>query len=102
MVYEQTGDVAGATIPETGAFMTKEAERKTAPLLPYDVTVAENFKMYDSFAYENNRDKTSPMLHTRETGNVLKYYTCTMSDENFRIGIDTPKYLKVVVHPHNN
>ncbi len=75
--------------------MSNISERKMAPLLPYDVTVAENFKMYDSFAYENNRDKTSPMLHELETGKVLKYYTCTVSDDNFRIGIDKPKYLKI-------
>ncbi len=78
--------------------MSKVSERKTAPLLPYDVTVAENFKMYDSFSYENNRDATSPMLHTLETGNVIKYYCCSMDEKDFRIGIDTPKYLKAVIH----
>ena len=78
--------------------MNKATEKKMAPLLPYDVTVAENFKMYDSFAYVNNRDRTSPMLHTMETGNVLKYYTCSISDDDFRIGIDTPKYLKTDHH----
>lgn len=75
--------------------MEKSAEKKMAPLLPYDVTAAENFKMYDSFAYVNNRDKTAPMVHKLETGNVLKYYTCNISEEDFRIGLDTPKYLKV-------
>ena len=80
--------------------MDKTEGKKTAPLLPYDVTVAENFKMYDSFSYENNRDLTSPMLHTMETGNVLKYYTCDISDDSFRIGVDTPKYLKTSHHTH--
>jgi hypothetical protein len=74
--------------------MEKANEKKMTPILPYDVTVAENFKMYDSFAYENDRDRTSPMLHTMETGNILKYYTCNVSDEDFRVGVDTPKYLK--------
>ena len=78
--------------------MEKNKEKKMAPILPYDVTVAENFKMYDSFAYENNRDETAPMLHTMETGNLLKYYTCNVTDENFRVGVDTPKYTKAMRH----
>ena len=81
--------------------MDKATEKKMAPLLPYDVTVAENFRMYDSFAYENNRDKTSPMVHEKETGNILKYYTCTVSEDMFRVGIDTPKYLKAPAR-HNS
>ena len=75
--------------------MSNVSEKKMTPLLPYDVTFAEDFKMYDNFAYENDRDRTTPMLHSRETGNVLKYYTCAIDKDSFRIGIDTPKYLKI-------
>ncbi len=75
-------------------------EKKLAPMLPYDVTVAENFRMYDSFPYENNRDKTTPMLHTAETGNIIKYYTCNVSETNFRIGVDIPKHSKAEITCH--
>ncbi len=80
--------------------MENKKERKTAPMLPYDVTVAENFRMYDSFPYENNRDKTAPMLCISETGNVLKYYTCNVSEDSFRIGLDTPKHSKAEIISH--
>ncbi len=74
--------------------MEKTDVKKFAPILPYDVTVAENFNIYDSFDYENNRDQTAPMLHTLETGNVVKYYTCKLTEDDFRIGIDDPEKFK--------
>ncbi len=72
-------------------FMDKNTDKNFTPLLPYDITFAENFEMYDSFGYINNRDKTAPILHLKESGNLVKYYSQGKSEKIFKIGIDKPE-----------
>lgn len=71
--------------------MDNERNKNYTPLLPYDITFAENFKMYDSFCYTNNRDKTAPKLHLKESGNIVKYYTEITNSKAFKVGVDTPE-----------
>ena len=61
-----------------------EQEKAGAPFLPYDITLKDNFHIYDSLAYERNKALTED-FPKMSSGKVLKYYEQKLSDETREI-----------------
>lgn len=61
-----------------------EEEKKSAPFLPYDITLKDNFHIYDNSTYYRNKDKTEdfPMM---SSGKIIKSYEQNLSDEKKEI-----------------
>lgn len=50
---------------------------KTVPVLPFDITIGENFRVYDSFEYERDLALCDFESIRMYSGNVYKYYQQT-------------------------
>lgn len=56
------------------------------PILPYDITYGENYRVYDSVIYSQDKDLCGGEDSVRlQSGNVYKYYT-TKLVEPFKLG----------------
>lgn len=56
------------------------AESKYAPLLPFDSTLADNFVIYYPTAYVRDINLIPPEKIAMESGNLIKYYRCNITE----------------------
>lgn len=57
------------------------------PILPYDATLGEHFNMYDNTTYHKDYNLCNKETIHKESGNVLKYHSCKVT-EPCKIGGD--------------
>ncbi len=57
------------------------------PILPFDVTYGEQFAMYDHQAYIKNNEMCNQNTVKLESGNVTRFYRCSMQ-QPVKIGGD--------------
>ncbi len=55
-------------------------EKKGAPFLPYDITLKDNFHIYDNSEYYRNKDKTEGFPQMT-SGKILKHFEQKLSEE---------------------
>lgn len=56
------------------------SKKDYTPLLPFDSTVAENFVIYYPVPYARDITLIPPEKIAMESGNVVKYYRCQMTE----------------------
>ncbi|MCH5273727.1 MAG: hypothetical protein J1E35_08635 [Lachnospiraceae bacterium] len=56
------------------------AEPNYTPLLPFDSTLADNFVIYYPTAYVRDISLIPPEKIAMESGNLIKYYRCNITD----------------------
>lgn len=56
------------------------SEKGYTPLLPFDSTVAENFIIYYPVHYVRDINLIPPEKIAMESGNVVKYYRCQVTE----------------------
>ncbi len=61
--------------------------KKLTPILPYDFTSSERFKMYDNAAYVANRDALNEYREI-ESEHMIKGYRCDMNKVPLKIFAD--------------
>ncbi len=61
--------------------------KKLTPILPYDFTSSEKFKMYDNAAYVANRDAINEYREI-DSEHMIKGYRCEMSKVPLKIFAD--------------
>ncbi|MDD5901586.1 MAG: hypothetical protein PUC73_11920 [Lachnospiraceae bacterium] len=55
-------------------------EKRYAPLLPFDSTTADNFIIYYPVPYIRDINLIPPEKIALESGNVVKYYRCQITE----------------------
>lgn len=56
--------------------MENQQDKKTEPLLPFDVTYGEQMNMYDNMPYIRNLAICGNDAVKMESGNVVKFFRC--------------------------
>lgn len=62
---------------------TKSA--KYAPMLPYDITYGESFRLYNAMVYVCDPVLCNKEMVHMESGNIIKFYEC-IPKEPLKIG----------------
>jgi len=78
--------------------MENNKSKKTASLLPFDVTYGEYMNMYDNMPYTRDLAICDNEMIKMESGNVIKFYGYNVA-EPFGIGGDEKELLHIETMP---